>query len=228
MNASLDLLLKHPGIWRGNQVAQAEGDTIPTGFAELDEQLPGGGWPRGALTEILIGREGIGELQLLLPALASAASGDDWLVWVSPPHVPYAPALEAAGVDLARMLVASPRSVGDAWWTTEQTLRSGACSSVLAWLQMHDERRMRRLQLGAETGSAWGVLFRSAKAGQERSPAALRLLLESTPGGLAVHIIKRRGGQLGRPVLIDLTPPRTQRRRQSLALVKPALRAVPA
>ena len=54
MNASLDLVLQHPGIWRGDRLAQTGEDTLPTGFAELDEQLPGGGWPRGALTEILL------------------------------------------------------------------------------------------------------------------------------------------------------------------------------
>ncbi len=204
MNASLDLVLQHPGIWRGDRLAQAGADVLPTGFAELDEQLPGGGWPRGALTEILIEREGIGELRLLLPALARASEQSGWQAWVAPPHVPYAPALAAAGVRLKHLLVAKPQSSGDAWWAAEQALRSGACSAVLAWLGTPDERRMRRLQLGAETGHAWGVLFRSAAAAQERSPAALRLRLEATGNGLAVHILKRRGGHLGRPVLVDL------------------------
>jgi len=204
MNASLDLVLQHPGIWRGDQLAQAGADALPTGFAELDEQLPGGGWPRGALTEILIEREGIGELRLLLPALARASEQSGWQAWVAPPHVPYAPALAAAGVRLKQLLVAKPQSAADAWWTAEQALRSGACSAVLSWLSMPDERRMRRLQLGAESGRAWGVLFRSASAAQERSPAALRLRLEASANGLAVHILKRRGGHLSRPVMVDL------------------------
>jgi hypothetical protein len=204
MGASLNALLQHPGIWRGDRIAEAGTDVLPTGFPGLDEQLPGGGWPRGALTEILIGREGIGELRLLLPALARASEQDKWLAWVSPPHLPYAPALGASGVRLERLLVAQPSSEADAWWTAEQALRSGACSAVLAWLRSPDERRMRRLQLGAETGHAFGVLFRSAAAAQERSPAALRLRLEAVPGGLAVHILKRRGGHLGRPVMLDL------------------------
>jgi hypothetical protein len=62
---------------------------------------------------------------------------------------------------------------------------------------------MRRLQLAAETGNALGILFRSAQAGKERSPAALRLKLEAVNNGLAVHILKRRGGYLGKPVIID-------------------------
>ena len=204
MNASLDLVLQHPGVWRGDQLAQVGGDTLPTGFAELDEQLPGGGWPRGALTEILLEREGIGELRLLLPALARVSAKSEWQAWVAPPHVPYAPALSVAGVNLKQLLVAKPQSAKDAWWTAEQALRSGACSAVLAWLNMPDERRMRRLQLGAESGRAWGVLFRSAGAAQERSTAALRLRLDATANGLAVHILKRRGGYVSKPVMVNL------------------------
>lgn len=203
MNTALDSLLHHPGIWRGDQRAQAATDVVPTGFAELDELLPGGGWPRGALTEILVEREGIGELRLLLPALARLSQGSGWLAWVAPPHVPYAPALAATGLGLKRLLVAQAQSAGDAWWAAEQALRSGACDAVLAWLRTPDERRMRRLQLAAETGRAWGVLFRPARAAQDRSPAALRLRLEPVANGLAVHILKRRGGPVGRPVVLD-------------------------
>jgi hypothetical protein len=204
MSSSLNMVLQHPGIWRGDRLAQMGGDMLPTGFAELDEQLPGGGWPRGALTEILLEREGIGELRLLLPALVRLSATSEWQAWVSPPHVPYAPALSVAGVSLKQLLVAQPRSAADAWWTAEQALRSGACSAVLAWLSMPDERRMRRLQLGAESGRSWGVLFRSASAAQQRSTAALRLRLEATEYGLAVHILKRRGGYLNKPVMVNL------------------------
>ncbi len=227
MSAALDAVLQHPGIWRGDRL-EAGVDALPTGFAELDAELPGGGWPRGALTEILLGQEGIGELRLLLPALARAseqdfgAKGGGWLTWVSPPHLPYAPALSGAGVRLEHLLVAQPKSEADAWWTTEQALRSGACSAVLAWLKTPDERRMRRLQLGAETGHAMGVLFRHASAAEERSPAALRLRLEASAEGLAVHILKRRGGHLGRPVLVDLNRTKGVRRARpaSLSLVR--------
>jgi hypothetical protein len=218
MNAALDSLLQHPGIWRGDQVAQASEDALPTGFAELDELLPGGGWPRGALTEILVERQGIGELHLLLPALARASEQSGWLAWVAPPHVPYAPALAAAGVRLQRLRVAKPQSTSDAWWTAEQALRSGACSAVLAWLKAPDERLMRRLQLGAESGRAWGVLFRSAHAAQQRSTAALRLRLEASSDGLSVHILKRRGGYVSKPVLLDLDQA-VRRSRPSLSVV---------
>lgn len=208
MNAALERVLQHPGVWRGDQLAHAGASALPTGFAELDAHLPGGGWPRGALTEILLAREGIGELRLLLPALARISRENTWLAWVAPPHVPYAPALAASGIQLKRLLVTRPRTAADAWWTAEQAMRSGACSAVLAWLDTADERRMRRLQLGAETGHTWGVLFRPASAASSRSPAALRLKLEARGGDVLVHILKRRGGSLDQPVRVALASAR--------------------
>jgi len=204
VNPSLESVLQHPGIWRGNQRAQTAEGALPTGFAALDALLPGGGWPRGALTEVLLSRQGIGELRLLTPALARLSVTDGWLAWVSPPYVPYAAALAAAGIDLKRLVVAKPSTEADAWWTAEQALRSGACGALLAWLRAADERRMRRLQLATETGHTWGVLFRHARAAKERSPAALRLLLEPASEGLAVTILKRRGGPVNQPVVVAL------------------------
>jgi len=217
VNPSLELVLQHPGIWRGNQRAQTADDALPTGFAALDALLPGGGWPRGALTEVLLSRQGIGELRLLTPALARLSEADGWLAWVAPPYVPYAAALAATGIDLRRLLVAKPRSEADAWWTAEQALRSGACGALLAWLRAADERRMRRLQLAAETGHTWGVLFRHARAAQDRSPAALRLLLEPSTEGLAVHVIKRRGGPVSRPVVVAMPQAGSVRRARRAA-----------
>jgi protein ImuA len=44
---------------------------LASGHAALDAQLPGGGWPVGALTELLLPHPGVGELRLLAPALAA-------------------------------------------------------------------------------------------------------------------------------------------------------------
>jgi cell division inhibitor SulA/protein ImuA len=199
----IESLLHASAVWRAGQCAQEAGATLPTGFAALDALLPGGGWPRGALTEVLLARQGIGELSLVMPALARLSSADDWIVWVAPPYVPYPAALAAAGLRLERLVVARPQAA-DAWWAAEQALRSGASKALLAWLRGADERRLRRLQLAAEGGAAWGVLYRHARAAGERSPAALRLLLEPAAGGLAVHILKRRGGPVSRPLVLAL------------------------
>ena len=59
-------------IWRGDELGAADAAVVPTGHAALDAQLPGGGWPVGALTELLQASAQAHVWQLLLPALAQA------------------------------------------------------------------------------------------------------------------------------------------------------------
>lgn len=204
---SLDRILQRADIWRGGDHAlrdkgAAVQRSVPSGYAELDAQLPGGGWPMGALAELLLEQQGIGEVQLLLPALAQLSRGERWLMWISPPYLPYAPALATAGVELTHMLITRPRTQRDALWAMEQALRSGACAAVLAWLEEPDPQAVRRLQLAAETGGSLGVLFRPLQAAAQASPAALRLQLSAAADGLEVQIIKRRGGWSRQPVRV--------------------------
>ena len=200
---NLDTLLQRPDVWRGGQVSAAV-KAVPSGFAELDAQLPGGGWPQGALTELIMPRQGIGALRLLMPALAQLSQDDRWICWVAPPHIPYAPALVSAGIDLSRVLLVHPKARQDGLWALEQSLRSGNCSAVLAWPTLEDNVILRRLQLAAEAGDALGFLFRSQHYVQRPSPAALRLQLEPEIGGsLSVSILKRRGGRAAGTVYLD-------------------------
>lgn len=201
-----DLLNGRADIWRGGEMPPAARAGLPTGFPALDALLPGGGWPQGALTEILADSEAVGALRLVLPALATLSEAPRWLAWIAPPHVPYAPALAAGGVTLSRVLLVHPRERTDRLWALEQALRSGTCSAVLAWLAGTGRTPMRRLQLAAEAGDTWGVLFRPAWARRESSPAALRLLVEAVPGGVRVRVLKRRGGWAVGPVTLELAP----------------------
>jgi hypothetical protein len=201
-------------LWRGCATATA-GDVarscLPTGYERLDACLPGGGWPAATLIELLFVRHGIGELTLLLPVLARLCSAVEhdpprWLVWLSPPFDPYVPALAQAGVDPERVLLVSPASPEETLWAAEQTLRSGNCGAVLAWVEPNrverhrgrtaDDRWLRRLKLAAEQGACLGVLFRPARLRTQSSPASLRLLLTpgQTPGALDVEVLKSRGG----------------------------------
>src|ERR1700680_2793183 len=167
-DAKLARLLEHPAIWRGRSAAPQRG--LPTGFAALDAYLPGKGWPRTGLIEILVSRFGSGELYLLLPALAALtrAATARWCVWVAPPLIPFAPALASQGVALDRVaVVGGTRSL----WAFEQTLGSGACDAVLAWARQPKPRDIRRLQLAAERGRTLGVLFRPRRAGRQASTA---------------------------------------------------------
>src|SRR5215469_7757100 len=108
MPRDLSRLLEHPAIWRGRSAARTR--TFRTGFAALDEGLPGGGWPRAGLIEILPTCFGAGELSLLLPALAAVTRRPEarWCAWVAPPLQPFGPALAERGVVLERVLVVNP------------------------------------------------------------------------------------------------------------------------
>lgn len=188
-------LLTHPGIWRGRGLARS--DTHATGYARLDDALPGRGWPAAGLTEILTRRPGLGELRLLLPLLAAlgAAQPPRWVAWVSPPFEPYAPALAAGGVPPGRLLVIR---AAEPLWALEQTLDSGACGIALGWPESGRRpvraRDLRRLQLIAQRHRAPAFLFRGLAAAREASPAELRLLFEPQPGGARLQLFKSRGG----------------------------------
>ena len=137
VDPKLARLLEHPAVWRGRSAAPLQ--VLPTGFAALDGQLPGRGWPRTGLIEILIARFGSGELDLLLPTLAALtrAAAARWCVWVAPPLMPFAPALASRGVALDRVAVVNGARP---LWALEQALRSGACDAALGWARQPQGR----------------------------------------------------------------------------------------
>src|SRR5688572_13963096 len=190
----LDRLLQHPAIWRGRSAART--GVIPSGFDALDECLPGGGWPQLGLVEILVSRLGVGELYLILPALAwlTRQSSARWCTWVAPPFELFAPALAAHGVALDHVLVVRTQ---EPLWAYEQALGSGACDVALTWMRRAHPRDVRRLQLATERGRTLGVLFRTLRAAQESSSAALRITLEPLEGGARITLLKSRGGLRG-------------------------------
>jgi hypothetical protein len=213
MGSVAELLQQHPAaLWRAQERSGAAVAPVPagvpTGHAALDHCLPGSGWPRQGLIEILSDQRGIGELRLLMPALATlcrnaAVAGSQgtggWLAWVSPPHQPYAPALAAWGIDIARILVVQGGAATE--WAMDQALRSEACSAVLGWANPRNPQALRRLQLAAEQSRSLAVLFRPLRAGLTPSPAVLRLALLGEHGGLQVRVVKSRGG---RPTTVTL------------------------
>jgi hypothetical protein len=201
-SAALATLLSHPAIWRGDDVAP-EPAAVPSGYAALDAALPGRGWPQGALTELLLEREGIGEIRLTLPALVRLQAQRRDVVWIAPPHKPYAPALAAAGIDLSRLYIVACKTPQEALWAFEQSLRAPECGAAFAWLATHDERVLRRLQVAARDGGTWGALWRRPGQRGSASAAPLRLALSRQEGKLAVRVLKRRGSELMQPVLLE-------------------------
>lgn len=189
-HAQLDALLQHPSLWRGRGAAPRAG--VPTGFAALDAVLPGGGWPRRGLIEILTRGSGHGELALCAPLVRTLTTGQDarWCAFIAPPFEPFAPAWQARGARLDRLLVVRTT---EASWALEQALLSGACGLGFAWLGAARMTVLRRLALAAGRGAALGVLVRPMHLANEHSAAVLRLALTRTATRLVVQLLKGRG-----------------------------------
>ena len=196
---ALDALFNGGRVWKGRP-ATPPASVHPTGLAALDAVLPSGGWPESALSEILMAKEGIGELQLVLPTLARLSKAGERIVLVAPPYTPYPHAWQNAGVDVRQLSVIQAEE-RDALWAVEQCLRSGSCGAVLCWPRKADDRALRRLQVAAETGQTLAFAWRALSEGVNSSPAALRLAVDAKPA--QVRVIKCRGG-LAHPAPIAL------------------------
>lgn len=179
----------------GHATAGESPGVRPSGLAALDAALPGGGWPRGAITELMPDSFGSGELALLLPALAASSRAGESLAWITPPFLPCAAGLSRHGIALDRLFLVPARDEREMLWAAEQALRCQAMGTVLLWPETLPDRCARRLQLAAETGGTCGFVFRPAAAAATPSPAALRLCLHPRHEGIEVRIIKARGGR---------------------------------
>jgi len=194
-------------VWRADALAAPRAHTLSSGDAALDAQLPGGGWPVGALTELLQAPGMHNEWRLLLPALARSGSGP--VVLVAPPHQPFAPALQAQGLQAQRLLWLGAAHDQDtaALWLSEQALRCAAVDVVLAWLPQVRPEQLRRLQWAAAEHHKLLFVLRPEAAQAQASPAVLRLLLGLDDGvALSVQILKRRGPPLAAPLHLTARP----------------------
>ena len=226
----------HPALWRAAGFGRAVAPGLATGFAALDTELPGGGWPAGTLTELLLPHPGVGEWRLLAPALATLQRGMGELprhvMLFDPPARPCPWTLTALGLDLMQLLVVQghgqPRVAGrapprahprgrpplpaaDTLWALEQALASGQVGAALAWLPVRlPADALRRLQLAAQAHPGPVFLFRELEARLKPSAAPLRLLLApgapGAPDALRLRILKRRGPSCAAPLVLALPP----------------------
>lgn len=202
----LDHLVREQAmLWRGRSLAQQAEAVVPaldTGFPTLNSLLKTGGWPQASLLEIQVDEWGQGELQLLLPAMAALSQAGQQLAWIAPPYIPYAPALQAAGVDLNYLLIIEQSEPADIAWATEKCLYHASAAMVLFCLPLADARHIRRLQLAASTGNSLGVLL--SRGPVRQTPVPLRLKTHYVEQGLHVEVLKSRFGlEQGRNLVLS-------------------------
>lgn len=198
------------GVWRASEQPFAPSHVVSTGHVALDACLPGGGWPCGAMSEVLQPPGVRLEWQLVLPAVvrwqaAVAALGQaprSGVVLVGPPEWPFVPALQARGLRVADLVHVQPTHAVQRLWACEQALQCTHVGSVLAWLPHAPMDALRRLQWAATRHGGLLWVFRLEGVAQQATPAPLRLRVApgDAPLTLQVTVLKRRGPPLAQPV----------------------------
>lgn len=182
-------------IWRASELGSTTDETVPSGFAALDAELPGGGWPCRAISEILAPQPGVLEYRLLGGALRQAVAAGRTVVLIGPPGVPHLPGLRHAGLDERHVVWIRADAPSERLWCAELLIKSGACGAVVAWLPQARPEQVRRLQVCAQSCDAPVFLLRPLAARHEPSAAPLRMLAAvGLDWELQLQILKRRGG----------------------------------
>ncbi|TEA71868.1 translesion DNA synthesis-associated protein ImuA [Allopusillimonas ginsengisoli] len=200
----------HPALWRGSQLARPCHATTSTGHPELDQALPGQGWPVGALIELFPSRTGIGELSLLRPCLAGLSCQRS-IFLVAPPYPPHFHCWFNWGLEQHRLHWISPRSPSDTLWAVEQILRHNASAALLCWTNSLRTSTLRRLHLAARQSESLFFMMRPPSEAEHASAAPLRLLVRPSLQGVDIHILKRKGPACEQPIRLALYPTRSVR-----------------
>jgi protein ImuA len=194
-------------LWRGHELGRAVAEVQATGFAALDRELPGGGWPCRSLTELLQPQPGALEWRLLGPALRAQAAAGRSTVLVAPPWRPHLPGLRQVGLDERHLVWVQAGTVAERLWCTEQLIKANAFGALVAWLPQARPEQVRRLQVCALASDGLVFLCRPAAAQHESSAAPLRVLARPRPDWmLELQVLKRRGPALDQPLQLHAVP----------------------
>ncbi|CAN5336249.1 hypothetical protein BH09PSE5_BH09PSE5_37910 [soil metagenome] len=195
-------------IWRGNEMGGRSTTIVSSGFKPLDRELPGGGWPCQALTEVLVEPQAHCEWRLLAPTLKRIQKRGDTVFLIGPPYPPHLPGLKLMGIDERRLIWIRADSPRERLWATQQIIQSGQAGAVMAWLPGADARALRRLQACSLGCEAPIFVLRPVAMRQENSPAPLRVevTLGDEPWSIRLQVVKRRGPQLEQPIELPSVP----------------------
>jgi len=195
-------------IWRGTEVGQPGHAVVSSGFSELDSQLPGGGWPCNAITELLQPQPTLCEWRLLSPALAGLVASGGQILLVGPPKRPHAPGLLKLGIAEKNLVWIAADTPAERLWTAEQLVKANPRGgAILAWLPQARAEQLRRLQVHAQSCDCPVFLFRPEAAQLDASPAPLRVLASlGTDWQLNVQILKRKGALIDGSIALTSIP----------------------
>ena len=165
---------------------------IPTGIAGLDAALPGGGLPRGRLTE-MVGAAASGKTTIARALVEATVASHGWVAWVDAQRTldprDWTHLGDAEGVWMIR-----PHDAARSAWCADVLLRSGAFTLVVldGAPLLTRAAAVRLTRLARESNAAFVVLGDHA-GGATQLGGAVRLLVERRAGAAGRR--PSRGGQ---------------------------------
>lgn len=161
---------------QGFRRTSREKNVVSTSIEPLDAMLPDRGLQRGTLSEWIASEPGSGAASLAMRVAGQAQQAGP-LIIIDRHRRIYAPAVSTASASLARTVFIHPASRADELWAIEQSLRSPGVGAVVCQIEQLRTQEFRRFQLAAESGTAIGLLLRSAAAQRTSGWADIRLLI---------------------------------------------------
>ena len=194
-------------LWRANELGQAATAVVSSGWDALDAELPSGGWPRRAITEVLSSQPAVLEWRLLARALREVVREGSQVVVVGPPRHPHLPGLLHEGLDERQVVWIRAEAPSERMWVTEQLIKSNSAGAIVAWLPQARQEQLRRLQVCAQACEGLVFLCRPTAARHEASAAPLRVHAGvGVDWELKVNVFKRRGPVHDGEVLLPSVP----------------------
>ena len=208
--AILELRSSLRSLTHGLRLEAPRRDVVSTSISSLDAILPERGLLRGTLSEWISAEAGGGAASLAMQ-VARQSQREGPLIIVDRYRQFYAPAIFAAGVRSADVVLVRPESRAHELWAIEQSLKCPGIGAVLSRIDFLKPQEFRRLQLAAESGTAIGLLLRSATAQNYSGWADIRLLVSPCMSPLrafsrrvAVRCVYAKGGLAGQTIELDI------------------------
>jgi len=199
--------LVEAAIWRGTELGSAVTSVLTTGWPALDAELPGGGWPMRAVSEVLAAQPYALEWRLLSPTLRRVATAGGQMVAIGPARHPHLPGLLHEGMVERQFIWIQAEAPSERLWVTEQLIKSNSAGAIVAWLPQARQEQIRRLQVCAQGCDGPVFLCRPEAARHEASAAPLRVHASvSLDWELRINVFKRRGAVHDGQIVLPSVP----------------------
>ncbi|MDO6563467.1 SulA-like leucine-rich domain-containing protein [Amphritea sp. 1_MG-2023] len=117
----------------------------------------------GKVTEIVLQGSDLGQMTMLLPLLAQLSKDDRWFAWIAPPASLPKNLLEAAGIDLKKVMLLQPDQNHSTYQLACQALKAGTCHAVISWPGILSNEELTGLEDAALNGQSHGIVIRDRR-----------------------------------------------------------------